>query len=270
MVKIETVEQEIPVYDVTVEGNENFYADGFLVHNCGEILLRDREFCNLSEVVVRASDTMEDLERKVRLAAVIGTMQCTLTDFKYISKKWRDNCEEERLLGVSLTGIMDSELTNGKKKGLAERLARLREIARETNVEWAQKFGVAPSKAVTCVKPSGCTTLDTKIRVRDGEDYRLMSMAEIFAETTEDAPFNAGDWYTPSKLLYVRDENDDEKLITKLFVNGLSVVYEIETDDGRTYKFTGEHKLKTTTGWKRVDELTDSDEIVSWEHEKYK
>lgn len=155
MVKIEIVEQELPVYDVTVEDNENFYADGFLVHNCGEIILRDREFCNLSEVIVRAEDDMETLKEKVRLATIIGTLQSTLTDFKYISKKWRENCEEERLLGVSLTGIMDSVLTNGKKAGLDKRLDELRAVARETNAKWADLLGIPHSKAITCVKPSG-------------------------------------------------------------------------------------------------------------------
>jgi ribonucleoside-diphosphate reductase alpha chain len=127
----------------------------FGTNPCGEIILRDREFCNLSEVVVRPDDTMETLVEKVRLATIIGTMQSTLTDFKYISKKWRENCEEERLLGVSLTGIMDSTLTNGKKSGLADRLKELNAVARTTNEVWAKVLGVAKSAAVCCVKPSG-------------------------------------------------------------------------------------------------------------------
>lgn len=127
----------------------------FGTNPCGEIILRDREFCNLSEVVVRADDTMETLTEKVRIATIIGTMQSTLTDFKYISKKWRENCEEERLLGVSLTGIMDSPLTNGKKSGLADRLKELNAVARETNKLWAGMLGVPPSAAICCVKPSG-------------------------------------------------------------------------------------------------------------------
>ena len=81
---------------------------------CSEIILRNREFCNLSEVVVRASDTRESLLEKVRLATILGTFQSTLVNFKYVSKSWRKNCEEERLLGVSLTGIMDCKVTNGK------------------------------------------------------------------------------------------------------------------------------------------------------------
>jgi len=127
----------------------------FGTNPCSEIILRDKEFCNLTEVVVRATDSMEDLKAKVRLAAILGTWQSTLTNFRYISSAWKNNCEEERLLGVSLTGIMDSELTNGKKAGLAERLQELRDVAVATNKEYADKLGIPQSAAVTCVKPSG-------------------------------------------------------------------------------------------------------------------
>ena len=127
----------------------------FGTNPCSEIILRDKEFCNLTEVVVRATDSMEDLKAKVRLAAILGTWQSTLTNFRYLSSVWKNNCEEERLLGVSLTGIMDSELTNGKKEGLAERLAELRDVAIAANKEYADKLGIPQSAAVTCVKPSG-------------------------------------------------------------------------------------------------------------------
>tara|TARA_B100000131_G_scaffold143140_1_gene139241 strand:- start:47 stop:1966 length:1920 start_codon:yes stop_codon:yes gene_type:complete len=122
---------------------------------CSEIILRDREFCNLSEVVIRPNDTENTLMKKVELATILGTIQSTLTNFKYVSKHWKKNCEEERLLGVSLTGIMDSELTNGKKKGLDELLTKLRDHAIETNKLWAEKIGIPVSAAITCVKPSG-------------------------------------------------------------------------------------------------------------------
>ena len=98
---------------------------------------------------------MEELERKVRLATILGTMQSTLTSFRYVGSAWKRNCEEERLLGVSLTGIMDSELTNGKKKNLEDRLRALRQVAVDTNKEWAKKLGINQSTAITCVKPSG-------------------------------------------------------------------------------------------------------------------
>ena len=122
---------------------------------CSEIILRSMEFCNLSEIVIRADDTMETLMEKVRLATILGTFQSTLTNFGYIRKEWKKNCDEERLLGVSLTGIMDSKLTNGVTSGLAERLEQLKLVAVETNKAWAEKLGISQSTAITCVKPSG-------------------------------------------------------------------------------------------------------------------
>ena len=127
----------------------------FGTNPCSEIILRDREFCNLSEVVVRENDTEETLLEKVRLATIIGTWQSTLTNFKYLNRKCGENCEEERLLGVSMTGIMDNELTNGKKGDLPVLLKRLRQKAIDTNKEWAKKIGIPISAAITCVKPSG-------------------------------------------------------------------------------------------------------------------
>ena len=127
----------------------------FGTNPCSEIILRNREFCNLSEVVVRATDNRESLLEKVRLATILGTFQSTLVNFKYVSKSWRKNCEEERLLGVSLTGIMDCEYTNGKKDKLSDLLDELREEAVKTNAEFAKKIGINQSVAVTCVKPSG-------------------------------------------------------------------------------------------------------------------
>jgi len=131
--------------------------DDFGTNPCSEIILRSREFCNLSECVVRRTDTRESLRSKVRIAAILGTFQSTLTQFKYLSREWKKNCEEERLLGVSLTGIMDNSLTNGQggSKGLKGLLEELRDVAYETNKEWSEKLGIPVSAAITCVKPSG-------------------------------------------------------------------------------------------------------------------
>jgi ribonucleoside-triphosphate reductase len=127
----------------------------FGTNPCSEIILRDREFCNLSEVVVRPDDTPTTLTNKVVDAAILGTLQSTLTNFKYISKTWQKNCEEERLLGVSLTGIMDNKYTNGKAGDPSKLLRELKEAAVLTNKEWARMIGINQSVAVTCVKPSG-------------------------------------------------------------------------------------------------------------------
>ena len=136
-------------------GRRNTEGYNFGTNPCSEIILRDREFCNLSEVVVRVTDTRESLLEKVRLATILGTFQSTLVNFKYVSSTWIKNCEDERLLGVSLTGIMDCQYTNGKKNGLEDLLEELKAEAVKTNKEFAQKIGINQSVAVTCVKPSG-------------------------------------------------------------------------------------------------------------------
>jgi len=127
----------------------------FGTNPCSEIILRSEEFCNLSEVVIRSNDTFETLKEKVIIATILGTFQSTLTNFRYLNKRWVENCAEERLLGVSLTGIMDNALTNGKKKGLEELLTELKDVAIATNKDWAKKLGINQSVAITCVKPSG-------------------------------------------------------------------------------------------------------------------
>ena len=127
----------------------------FGTNPCSEIILRPYQFCNLTEVVVRATDSVKDLERKVRLATILGTIQSTLLHFPYLRKIWSRNTGEERLLGVSMTGIMDNTLTNGKDGDLPKLLERLRLKAVETNAEWAERLGIPASTAITCVKPSG-------------------------------------------------------------------------------------------------------------------
>jgi len=121
---------------------------------CSEIILRPYQFCNLSEVVVRESDDLKSLKRKVRLATILGTLQSTLTDFKYLRKVWKDNTEEERLLGVSLTGIMDHPVLS-KNVDSAKWLREMRDEAVAVNKEYAQMLGIPQSVAITCVKPSG-------------------------------------------------------------------------------------------------------------------
>ena len=119
---------------------------------CSEIILRDKQFCNLTEVVVRAGDTEESLKRKIRLATLLGTIQSTMTDFKFLSHEWVQNTQEERLLGVSLTGIMDAKITNNPDPKMLE---RLRDEARKTNKKYAEILEIPESASITCVKPSG-------------------------------------------------------------------------------------------------------------------
>lgn len=124
---------------------------------CSEIILRDKQFCNLTEVVVRSDDTFESLKRKVELATVLGTIQSTLTNFQFLSEEWVKNTAEERLLGVSLTGIMDNAFLSNQNPNehLKEALEQLRDHARSVNEEWAERLGIPASASITCVKPSG-------------------------------------------------------------------------------------------------------------------
>ena len=152
---------------------------------CGEILLRPNEFCNLTEVVIEASDTVENLSEKIRLATILGTWQSTLTNFKYIRKSWKDNCEEERLLGVSLTGIFGNKITATNGEKLAGILDALREESVMTNAKEADKLGINRSASITCVKPSG-------------------TVSQLTGVSSGIHP-----WYSPYYLRSVRGDNKD-------------------------------------------------------------
>ena len=133
---------------------DNTYEFG--TNPCSEIILRSNQFCNLSEIVVRADDTLETLKAKSETAAIIGTLQATLTDFRYLRNCWKKNTEEEALLGVSMTGIMDHYLlSKGDSPDLVKWLEEIRDVAVDTNEKWAKKLGIAQSAAITAVKPSG-------------------------------------------------------------------------------------------------------------------
>ena len=127
----------------------------FGTNPCSEIILRQNQFCNLTEVVVRATDNIDTLSEKVRLATIMGTIQSSYTKFPYLRKIWTTNTEAERLLGVSLTGIMDNPLMTLKNKGLETTLEHLKSVAVTTNAEWAERLGIPVSTAISCVKPSG-------------------------------------------------------------------------------------------------------------------
>lgn len=127
----------------------------FGTNPCSEIILRPRQFCNLTEAVIRREDTLEDIERKVRLASILGTIQSQYTYFPYLGEEWEANTKEERLLGVSLTGIMDNPLMTLANAGLSSTLEHLKSIVVDTNKEYAELLGIPQSTATTCVKPSG-------------------------------------------------------------------------------------------------------------------
>ena len=127
----------------------------FGTNPCSEIILRSNQFCNLSEVVVRADDTLSTLKAKVEVAAMIGTLQATLTDFRYLRNVWKKNTEEEALLGLSMTGIMDHPVIGSATDKTEQWLEELKDVAVKTNKKWAEKLGINQSVAITCVKPSG-------------------------------------------------------------------------------------------------------------------
>ena len=238
----------------------------FGTNPCSEIILRSKQFCNLSEVVIRADDTIETLKEKIYLAAILGTFQSTLTNFKYISKKWKENCDEERLLGVSLTGIMDNDLTNGRAWKSTEDfeafLTDLKNVAIEANKDWAEEIGIPQSAAISCVKPSGCFDPDQKVRTTEG----VKSFREIFAEqgiNLDEKQDDYREWYGLKTPVFVYDENNDIRPVTKLFINGVEETYEIEMEDGSIFKCTPNHKFKLMTGeWKKAKDLKEDDDIM--------
>ena len=132
------------------------HEQDFGTNPCSEIILRSNQFCNLSEIVVREDDTLDSLKKKAETAAIIGTLQATLTDFRYLRSCWKKNTEEEALLGVSMTGIMDHYLlSKGESKDLEKWLEQVRDVTIKTNKKWSEKLGINQSAAITCVKPSG-------------------------------------------------------------------------------------------------------------------
>jgi ribonucleotide reductase alpha subunit len=157
---VEILNYKEDVYCGSVEEFHRFFVavgnhDGVLVHNCGEILLRDQELCNLSEVIVRRDDTLEVLRHKVSIATMFGVWQSTFINFPYVRPKWSENCQEERLLGVSLTGIMDHPVLNNVNDKMKVWLGDLKSTAIYEAGKWAKRLGINMSAAITCVKPSG-------------------------------------------------------------------------------------------------------------------
>lgn len=149
------LQKQLPARRIKVSEN---YLDNMGTNPCGEILLRSRQFCNLTSVVIRAEDDEESLTRKMKLATIVGTYQATLTKFKYLSSEWKKNCEEEALLGVSFTGYFDNKRVRDPKM-----LSKLRDESVKANKKYAARFGINDSTCVTCVKPSGNSSqlLDT-------------------------------------------------------------------------------------------------------------
>lgn len=219
----------------------------FGTNPCSEIILRSAQVCNLSEVVVRSTDTFEDLNRKVRVAAILGTLQSTLTDFDYVRAVWKRNTEEERLLGVSLTGIMDHAILSGKEtKGtafdhpnqpnLAKTLEKLKQTAVDTNKKWAEKLGIEQSTAITCVKPSGTVS------------QLVDSASGIHARFSD---------------YYIRRVRNDLKDPVTAFLIEAGVPWEQDVMNPETVVFS--FPMKAPDGAVTVDEQTALSQLELWE-----
>jgi ribonucleoside-diphosphate reductase alpha chain len=205
---------------------------------CSEIILRPYQFCNLSEVVIRENDTKKDIQRKVELATILGTWQSTLTDFKYLRKVWKDNTEEERLLGVSLTGQFGHKFMSGKEnlEELGKFLSQIRDLAREKNLDEATKIGINPSAAITCVKPSG--TVSQLTGVSSGMHA----------------------WHSP---YYIRTVRGDKKDPLSTFLKEVGIPVEDDfMKPNDTYVFS--FPVKAPEGAIVRDDLTAIDHLNTW------
>lgn len=268
---IRSIENE-DVYDITVAKNHNFFGNGVLVHNCAEISLYGKteggesgfQFCNLSEINGGKCIDYATLEKAARAASILGTLQAGYTNFKYMSPSTKEITEREALIGVSITGWMN----NPDILFDVDNMQNAATIAKETNKKVAEILGINQAARVTTTKPSGnaCTSIDTKIRTELG----IMTMLEVFSHITENSidinDIKPGDFVVPEVPLKVFDDGNTLRDITAFYINGLAETFDITFADGKTYSFTGEHKLKVVgTGWKYVRDLTELDSIESFE-----
>jgi len=155
VISVKERKEEKDVYDFSMSDLHWGIVEGVVVHNCGEIILRPNEFCNLSEVIVRPNDNLNELKEKVKLATILGIIQSTVTNFNFITSTWLKNCEEERLLGVSLTGLRDHNILGLPTKEAEKWLKEMKQVAIEEAIKWAKILKVEIPAGITCIKPSG-------------------------------------------------------------------------------------------------------------------
>lgn len=234
--------------------------EGIVTGQCGEILLRPYQFCNLSEVVIRPEDTLETLKSKTIVATFLGTIQSTFTDFTYLRSIWKKNCEEERLLGVSLTGIMDHPVTSGAKgfETLSTWLNELRELTIECNKVWASQLGINQSTAITCIKPSGCRPYDALTTTDKG----ILTLEEIFDISNHAVNEK---WSTLTEDISAQQGSEASK-ITKTYVNGESPVYNIGLSYGVNLESTPNHmwfvsERRAESGFETVNDFVRTDQL---------
>jgi hypothetical protein len=255
MIVIEKLKYTEDVYDLTVERNHNFYANDILVHNCAEQGLASNETCCLAEIFLPNISSKEELIDICTLLYRVNKHSLALPCHQHTTEKI---VHENMRMGIGITGLMES--TEEQKSWLSDTYVALREY----DNQYSNSHGFPRSVKLTTCKPSGCTSLDTSIKI--GSSFK--TMREIFAENgySQETLMALADrtWLEVKTSLHVMDESNQAQPITKLFLNGPEEVYAIEFEDGTIFNFTGNHKLKTTTGWKQVMDLTIQDEIISY------
>ena len=253
LISIEILEQTRDVYDIEVENNHNFFANGILAHNC-EIALRPYQFCNLCEVNVSNIESLEDFEERVRAATFIGTLQATYTDFHYLRPIWQRTTEKDALVGVSMTGIASGKIFDYDIKSVASK------IVKEENKKWAEELGINPAARCTTVKPAGCQIPSTQIRTNKGN----MSLYDIFKANgieLNDKLNEYREWYDVHTDIKVYDNDGNENKITKLFVNGTEETVKFTLEDDSVIECTPNHKFMMKDGtWKQAIDITEDDE----------
>lgn len=259
------------VYDITVENKHEFYANGVLVHNCGEIALNILGgFCVIADVVPFHAETLDEAEDAFR------TVTRALIRINTMDTINRPEVERTNRIGVSITGIHEFAwkffkysftdlIDEEKSKDFWITLSRFNKAVREEAKDYSEKLGLNIPHTMTTVKPAGCTGLSTKVRTPKGNS----SLKEIF-EANKINVFDSnimkkGAWFKPITDILVYDIHNDIKKVTKLFCNGIVDVYEIKLEDGNIYKFTGNHKILTKTGgWVRIDNLSDMEDVARY------
>jgi len=259
----------LPVYDCTIDEVHAFDANGVYAHNCVEIGLypvdietgaTGWEACNLCEINGRYCKSEEDYAVASKAAAIIGTCQAGYVDLDYLGPTTRKILCREALLGVSITGMMDNPGVLFDSH-LQQKMAKL---ILDVNEEIALKIGINPTARATCVKPAGCLEFNTKIKTSEGS-FTLLEIFEDQGYSFDEIKNMNKEWLELKKPLLILNENNEIENVTRLYVNGEIQTYEIPLDDGSVVKCTPWHKFKLTDEtWKRADELSEGDDILSY------
>jgi hypothetical protein len=256
--------REAAIRHIGGNGRRQVEGHAWGTNPCGEIYLRPSGLCNLTEIIVRPTDTIDSLRAKVTTATILGTFQSTLTNFRYLRKQWQRNAEEERLLGVSFTGIFDNKLLRGElptswvedvdiegrtithtpQYQLDKVLEELRNHAVKVNKDWSDKLGIQQSAGITCVKPSGCRPGDALVTTHKG----IYTLDEL----------NPG---TGTRWADLSGVNSHAGKVTKFYNNGTASVYQVNLNFGMSLKSTPNHQWSVGGEWKRTDQLEPGDII---------